>query len=409
MTTANRLFTPSLARGTGKLPREQFRRKEPKVFRVVVAALTASCILAFPSGPASADQKDSPDSLPEPALRFAKEASLRVLESERDWVKVAEGLAKNQADFTVKDGSESSLREQASRLLDTAKKLLGEQKRLGTYLESFKDTLRKAAGRYRDVAVLCKTQAAEARAAEIKEDYLALAKVYEQKARSAGERAKALSIPAGTKAKAELIEEGNLFVDRFVDALSIGPISESDRDLFAGRLKRHGERCKALSDELTQAIEALLEEAEAPEVRKKLGEKRKDESTSHQLVATSIGNAKSRPKKDLGAIVGAFWSSPLTIQGVRCVQVLRFSDDGTCVQSVYRMGPKGRGSLVGSIRVGYRVDGDGIIDVYQAGMVIERGEITFKGKDEWSYEILSSLTNPKLAGTKVTFTRDAQP
>jgi len=47
--------------------------------------------------------------------------------------------------------------------------------------------------------------------------------------------------------------------------------------------------------------------------------------------------------------------------------------------------------------------------VYQAGMVIERGEITFKGKDEWSYEILSSLANPKLAGTKVTFTRDAQP
>jgi hypothetical protein len=361
------------------------------------------------SGPAAADQKDSPDKLPEPALRFAKEASLRVAESEREWVKVAEGLAKNQSDFTVKDGSESLLREQASRLLDSAKKLLGDQKRLGSDIERFKDTLRKAAGHYGEVAVVCKAQAAEARAAEIKEDYLALAKVYEVKARSAGERAKALSIPAGTKAKAELIEEGNLFVERFVEALSIGPVGNSDRDLFAGRLKKHGERCKALSRELTQAIEALLEEAEAPEVRKTIGEKRKDESTSHQLMATSTGSANSRPKKDLGALVGVSWSSPLTIQGVQCVQVLRFSADGICLQSVYRMGPKGRGPLIGSIRVGYRVDDDGILDVYQAGMVIEQGKITLSGKDEWSYEIGSSLATPQLAGTKVTFTRDAQP
>jgi hypothetical protein len=409
MKTANRLSTPSLARGTGELSREQFLRKEPKVFRVVVAALSASCLLALPRGVASADQKDSPESLPEPALRFAKEASLRVTDSEREWLKVAEGLAKYQADFTVKDGSESSLREQASRLLDAAKKLLGEQKRLGSDLERFKDTLRKAASHYRDVAVLCKGQAAEARAEEIKEDYLALGKVYEVKARSAGERAKALSIPAGTKAKAELIEEGNLFVERFVEALSIGPAGDSDRDLFAGRLKRHGERCKALSDELTQAIEALLEEAEQPEVRKKLGEKRKDERTAHQLVATSTGSAKSRPKKDLSALAGASWSSPLTIQGVRCVQLIRFEGDGTCLQSVYRMGPKGRGPLIGSIRVGYAVNDEGIVNVYQAGMVIERGEITFRGKDEWSYEILSSLANPQLAGTKTTFTREVRP
>jgi hypothetical protein len=375
----------------------------------MVAALTASCLLALPPEASSADQKDGPERLPEPAFRFAKEASLRVTESEREWVKVAEGLAKFQADFTVKDGSESSLREQASRLLDAARKFLGDQKRMGSDLESFKDTLRKAAGHYREVAVVCKAQAAEARAAEIKEDYLALAKVYEVKARVAGEREKALSIPAGTKAKAELIEEGNLFVERFVEALSIGPVGDSDRDLFAGRLRKHGERCKALSHELTQAIEALLEEAEAPEVRKKAAEKRKDESTARELVAASTGNAKSPAKKDLSALVGVSWSSPLTIQGVRCVQVIRFEKDGTCLQSVYRMGPKGRGSLIGSIRVGYRVDGDGILDVYQAGMMIERGEITFSGKDEWSYEIRSSLATPQLAGTKTTFTREARP
>src|SRR5262249_38932100 len=149
----------------------------PKVFRVMVAALAASCLLALPSERAWADQKDSPERLPEPALRFAKEASLRVTDSELEWLKVAEGLGKYQTDFTVKDGSESSLREQASRLLDAAKKLLGDQKRMGSDLESFKDTLKKAAGHYREVAVVCKAQGAEARAAEIKEDYLALAKV----------------------------------------------------------------------------------------------------------------------------------------------------------------------------------------------------------------------------------------
>ena len=65
----------------------------------MVAALAASCLLAMTSGLASADQKDSPERLPEPALRFAKDASLRVTETEQEWQTLAEGLAK--ADSTV--------------------------------------------------------------------------------------------------------------------------------------------------------------------------------------------------------------------------------------------------------------------------------------------------------------------
>lgn len=296
----------------------------------------------------------------------------------------------------MKDGSESSLREQASRLLDAAKETLAEQKRLGSDIERFKDTLRKAAGHYREVAVLCKAQAAEARAQEIKEDYLALARVYEEKARSAGQRAKALSIPADTKAKEELIEEGNLFVERFVEALSIGPVGESDRSLFAGRLRKHGERCQALAEHLSQAIETVLEAAEDPEIRGKVA-RRIDERTERRLLATGLnGKFKSPKSRDLSALVGAAWSSPITIQGVRCVQVVCFGADGSCWQSLYRLGTKGRGSLIASIPVAYDLDDKGVLSVYQAGMVIERGEITLLGKDQWSYEVLVSLGNPCL-------------
>src|SRR5262245_25454405 len=206
------------------------------MIRVAVAGLAASCLLALSPGPSAADESGSAERIPEPALRLAKDASERVTETEREWLKLALVLTKNQADFKVTGSSENSLREQASRLLGAAKELLEDQKRLGSDVERFKDTLRKAAGHYGEVAALWKTQATQARAAEIKDDYLALARVYEAKASAAGDRAKTLSIPAEVKAKAEVIQEGNLFLDRFVDAFSIGPVSDSDRGDLAGRL-----------------------------------------------------------------------------------------------------------------------------------------------------------------------------
>ena len=373
----------------------------------MVAALAAIWLLAQSAGPAAADESSSAEKLPEPALRLAKDASLRVTETEREWLKLAQGLTKNQADFSVTDGSTSSLREQASRLVGAAKKLLEDQKRLGSDLERFKDTLRKAAGHYADVAVLCKTQAAQVRAEEIKDDYLALARVYEAKARAAGDRAKTLSIPADLKAKVEVIQEGNLFLDRFVDALPIGPERDSD---FAGRLTKHGERCKVLARELSETIEKFLEEAEATEVRQSLGGKRQEEHASQKgQERPGTTGKKALPKKDLSFLIGQSWTSPVTIRGVECVQVIRFDANGNCIQTAYRMGPKGRGSRIGSVRVRYEVDSEGMLNVYQGGLMIERGEVTVLGKDEWTYEILTSLATPQLAGTKLTFSRDTQP
>jgi hypothetical protein len=356
----------------------------------------------------SANEDGSGERLAEPALRFAKDASFRVAEMEREWLKLAEGLTKRQADFAVADGghSDSSLRDEATRLLGSAKKLLADSKRVGSDLERFKDTLTKSATHYREVAVLCKAQAGKARAREVKDDYLELAKVYEAKAQSAGDRAKKLSIPSAVKDKAEVIEEGNVFLERLVDALAIGPVADADRGLLAGRLRKHGERCKALMEELSRAIVKLLEDAETAEVREKIAAARKDRSSPLSAVT---GQDEPRPKKALPALAGASWSTPITIEGEKYVQVMRFNSDGTCVQAVYRSGQKGRGALIGAGSATYKLDSEGILEFYQAGFLIETGLVTMLGKDQWSYEIIANIASPKLAGTRLTFTREARP
>jgi hypothetical protein len=240
----------------------------------------------------------------------------------------------------------------------------------------------------------------------VKDDYLQLAKVYEAKARIAEDRAKKLSTPAAVKDKAEVIEEGNLFLERFVDALSIGPVADTERDLLAGQLKKHGDRCKALSEELSRAIAKVLEEAETPEVREKIAAARKDRSSPLSAVA---GQDEPRPKKGLPALAGVSWSSPITVEGEKYVQVMRFNPDGTCVQAVYRSGPKGRASLVGTGRATYKLDSEGTLDFSHAGFVIETGQVTMLGKDQWAYEILANIASPKLAGTRLTFTREVRP
>jgi hypothetical protein len=357
---------------------------------------------------ALANEDGSGERLAEPALRFAKDASLHVAEMEREWLKLAEGLAKSQADFVIADGghSDSSLRDEASRLLGSTKKLLADSKRVGRDLQRFKDTLTKAATHYREVALLCKAQAGKARAQEVKDDYLELAKVYETKAQSAGERAKKLSIPSAVKDNAEVIEEGNVFLERLVDALSIGPVADAERGLLAGQLRKHGERCKALTEELSRTIAKLLEDAETPEVREKIAAARKDRSSP---LFSLIGQDEPRPKKDVPALAGGSWSTAITIEGEKYVQVMRFNSDGTCVQAVYRFGPKGRGSLIGAGSATYKLDSEGILDFYHAGFVIERGLVTMLSKDQWSYEIIANIASPRLAGTRLTFTREARP
>ncbi|HEY7326641.1 MAG TPA: hypothetical protein VH592_03305 [Gemmataceae bacterium] len=376
--------------------------KEIYVRCVTVAALAASCLLALGSQGLSAGDDAGGDKLPEPAIQFAKETTLRLTEAEREWAKVAERLDKCQVDFTVADRSYSdgSLRDEAGRLLAAAKKLQADEKQMETSLDSFKDALKKASAHYREVASLYKAYAAKARSDEVREDYEQLAKAYERKAGAAAERGRKIAMPSGAEAKKEGIEEGNLFLERLLEALGIGPMSDAEREVFIGRLKKHGVRCKAFAEELRSGIENLLSDSETPEIRQKLGG-----------AAKAKGKEPSPPdasgaKKFLGLLSGGSWSSPVTIDGVRYVTVVRFSKAGTCSQSTYILGPNGKRSRVAIASGSFDVDADGFLQFYQAGTPIELGKVSFLGKDRWSYEILDRLLAPGIRGTRLTFSRE---
>jgi hypothetical protein len=372
------------------------------VRRVTVAALAASCFLALGARGLSAGEQSGGDKLPEPALQFAKETTLRLTETEREWAKVAERLDKCQADFAIADRSysDSSLRDEAGRLLAAAKKLLADQKQMEMNVDRLRDALKKASANYREVAALYKAYATKARSEDAREDYLQLAKAYERKAAAAAERGQKVAMPSGVGAKAEAIEEGNLFLERLVEALGIGPVSDAEREVFAGRLKKHAERCKALAEELRSGVAKLLQDSETPEIRQKL-----DDGAQRKALASSPQDG-AEAKKVLGLLTGASWSSPVTIAGVRCVTVVHFSQTGTCSQSTYRLGPKGKGSLVATTSGLFDVDASGVLRFYQAGILVEGGKVSFLGKDQWSYEILDNLFAPGIAGTRLTFTRE---
>jgi hypothetical protein len=356
------------------------------VQRTIAAALAAVCILAFGGRGLFAGDDTSGDKLPEPALQFAKETTRQLTEAERDWTKMAERLATCQTDFTVADKTDSDglLRAEAGRLLASAKKLLADRKLMSANLDRFQDALKKAAVNYREVAALYKSHAGKARSEEVKEDYLQLARAYERKATAAAGRSQKIGIPSGTEAKAEVIEEGNLFLERLQEALSVGPMNEMERGAIAARLKKHGERCKALAEELRRAVETLLQSSDSPEIRQQAG-----------------GAVKTD-----GSLDGASWSAPVTVAGLKCVTVIRFDKGGTCSQFTYVLGPNGKGRLVGGGNGSFRLDAGGTLSFSQSGMRVETGTVTFLGKDQWSYRILENVLEPKLAGTQLAFTRE---
>jgi hypothetical protein len=376
--------------------------KECDVVRAAVAALAAICLLAVGGRVLSAGDQAPGDKLPEPAIQFAKETTIRLTETEREWAKVAERLARCQADFSVAGGSDSdaSLRDEAGRLLASAKKLLADQRQMGDDLDRFKDTLKKASAHYQAVAALYKAHASKARSEEVKEDYLQLAKAYERKAATAAGRGRKAAMPSGVAARAELVEEGNLFLERLVEAVAIGSVSDTEREVFAGRLKKHGERCKALAEELRRGVEKLLLDSDTPEIRRAMDDAARVKSPTPR--APEGSGAKREP----GSLDGASWSSPVTVAGARCVTVIRFDRAGNCSQTTYLLGANGKGKPVATASGTFNLDAGGILSFYQGGVLVEKGLVTFRGKDHWSYEVLVNLLAPGIAGTRLAFTRE---
>jgi hypothetical protein len=369
----------------------------------VATALAASFLIVLGQGVAAADDEGPGDKLPEPALRFAKDATLRVAEMEQDWQKLADSLQKARADFVLAERkhTDSSLRDEASRLLGAAKRLLDSQKRIPSEIERFRDALKKAASHYRTVSDLYKAYAEKTKSGEVKADYMQLAKVFESKAEAATSRARDLTGPTGGKPAGEVIEEGNGFIERLLETLSVGPVSEADCQVLAARLRKHGERCQALTLDLFWATQKILRGTGAGEGKTTSGGTTGYVPVLPQAVTGSPVKGGLDPQK----VLGCSWTSPLTIQGVECRQVLRFQKDGTCTQSVYRMAKGGLGPLLGIRSYTFKLDQWGGLSVYAAGQLIEWGTITVLSEDRWVYEIAVNVGDPTRSGSRITFTR----
>jgi hypothetical protein len=363
-------------------------------------ALAASFLL-LGQGVGATEEQGPDGKLPEPALRFAKDASLRVTEMERDWQKFSDGLAKGREDFVrpERKHTDSSLREEASRLLASAKKLIDDQKRISPEIERFRDGLKKAASHYREVSALYKSHAEKVKAYEVKADYKELSKIYDAKAEASTERARMLKAPTELKPSGEVIEEGNVFIERLLETLSVGPVSDADCQVFAVRLRRHGERCQSLSLALSRAIEKVIGSTAQP------GETTTTPARTGYKPWLKEEQAPLPPKGSPGAILGPSWTSPLTIRGIECRQVLSFQKDGTCTQSVYRLGTCGLGPLLGSRSYTFKLDQRGGLSVYAAGELIEWGTITVLSEDRWVYEIAVNVGDPTRFSSRITFTR----
>lgn len=384
--------------------------------RQASAQETDACQVGVEWQAKSLDEENPGDSLPEPAYHFAKKASLRVTELERGWVELADGFSKLRADFTISatNTKESSLREGASRVRSAGQKLLAGFKQMGQDLERFKDCVTKAGTCYRNVAAVYKENAAEARSDLIREDYLQLAKVYEARAQAATERIQKLALPDGYKAVAELIEEGNVFLERFEEALSIGPVAAKERALLAERLCTHGDRCMGFMLQLSSIIEEILEGAETPGFRQKPGGERPApvqpvavQTTACKELSYAKRTVERLRNKGADLLAGA-WSTSRSVQGGQCRQIISLNADGTCTQLVYSPRPSRAGALIASGNATFELDGAGVLTFFQGGFPVERGTVTFLGKDRWVYTILENVTAPQLVGMRLTFAREVQ-
>jgi hypothetical protein len=108
---------------------------------------------------------------------------------------------------------------------------------------------------------------------------------------------------------------------------------------------------------------------------------------------------------EFNALVGASWSSPIIVQGTRCLQVVRFNHDGTYERALYLLD---RGDPFSSESYTFEITSDGVFRSFRNGKLIEEGKITLLAKDQWNYEITSNTIAPQTAGIRLTFTRQGE-
>jgi hypothetical protein len=399
---------------------EGLSERRPVVRRITVLVLLVVGPFPFLS---QAVADESSEKLTEHALDSAKRANIMLSEIEQGWCKVAEGLIKDRAVLTM-DGS-GSTRNQASRQLGSAKKVVSDYKRLVSDLKQYEDALKEVASRYREMAAIYKVQASETRSEEIKEGYVQLSTVYERKAQSAIERAKRLTLPAESKSIVSLVEEGNLFFERFVEALSIDPMDERDRMLFTGRLKKHGERSQALAEQVLAAIDRFLEGSGTANVRHAFDEHRTVGSVPPFLNKPPSNRHSAGGPKALTSDVGidffsdqppsprllleGSWTCQRTIRNIECLQIISINRDGTCSHSLDIPGVKE--PIRPRPQDKWTLKLDPVVHClcfYWGGRLMERGRFMFHGPDVWTYEVFESYIDSNAANTTLTFTRVKQ-
>lgn len=367
---------------------------------MIVASISATCFLTLSCQALSAEDPPPGDKLPEPAIQLAKETALRLNEAEKEWFKLSERLTSYEAGFVVvnRSNSDGLLRDEANRLLTAARALLTDQKRMANDLQLLKDLLNKVALQYDEVAALYRAQAAAVRSEAVREDYQQLAKAFERKASTVVSRARRMAIPTSTETKAAVIEEGNTFVERMVEGFTVGPLGDEERGAFAERLKKHGERCRNLAEELRQEAEKILEGSDISKVKQPNDGLPKIKNPGRREPAVRVA------PNEIGPLDGT-WSSPVTVGGVQCITVLYFDHTGACSQTTYTLGPKGKGAQIASGTGNFSLDSNGVLSFYQRGMLVENGVITSLAKDQWSYEIVGTAS-PALSGKRLTFSRE---
>src|SRR5262249_33498281 len=104
-------------------------------------------------------------------------------------------------------------------------------------------------------------------------------------------------------------------------------------------------------------------------------------------------------------LVGASWSCPITVQGTRCLQVVRFNHDGSYKRAVYLID---HGGLLSSESYTFEITSDGVFRSFKNANLIEEGKITFLAKDQWDYEVTSNTIAPQTAEPRLTFTRQGK-